>query len=97
MYLNEDLRELLCAKSKSNPHFVEKPISLQCGHCCCKNCLPKEHDHGIECYNCGLINYRDLRYDNESIATKKLLRLYLSNLYIETEKETSKNMEKLKS
>ena len=97
MNLKEDLKELVCSKSNRQIHFVEKPISLPCGHCVCKGCLSEEPYQTIQCFHCGMINNRDLRCDNESLATRKLIKLYLRNLYSEIENETREELSILKS
>ena len=96
-YFNENLIELICSKSKNHKHFVEKPVSLQCGHCVCKKCINQNLCETIECFHCGMINDRDVRYDNESVTTKRLIKLNVKSLCVEIENEMRKNILILKS
>jgi hypothetical protein len=93
----ESLDGLLCAISNDDKHFLNTPISLQCGHCVCKKCISTGIVEPIKCFQCGQTTDRDLRYDNESVTTKMLINFCLPNLFTEIEKQTSHSIQKLKS
>ena len=97
MNSDESLNGLLCAISNEDKHFVNTPISLQCGHCICKKCVSTGAVEPIKCFQCGQTTDRDLRYDSESVTTKMLIKFCLSSLFTEIEKQTTDSIEKLKS
>lgn len=88
--------EFECALSLDK-HIVKEPISLQCGHCICKSCIPLESNaKNNTCKVCGKVNDRDLTLDSESIAIKKAIKRNLYGLLSVIVKQLEKSIENLK-
>ena len=91
--LNDTFNKLVCASSCD--HIIRDAIQLSCGHFICKRCLPElDHTH-IDCKNCGSATISVTEKDSDHI--KEFLKLNLSSLFDELEKETVKEIEKFKS
>jgi hypothetical protein len=56
--LKQFVEMLRCALG-DNDHIYREPISLSCGHCVCKKCIPEDDDE-ITCKVCGDKNKYDL-------------------------------------
>ena len=93
--MNRISNELLCGIS--NDHFVEKPISLNCGHNCCKDCIQKLKIKTFKCSLCGRISEKDLSKEKESVSVKNLIKTRLNELVEKLENKTSEGLGKLKS
>ena len=79
----ENLESLTCAAAMDE-HFIQKPISISCGHSICRNCLPfsEEKNLDMKCNICNEMNIIDnLRLVKESIPAKKLLTVYIDKLF----------------
>ena len=95
MISEETLEELKCASS-GQEHFVIEPIPLiKCGHCICKKCV---HDNvkEIKCELCGLVSKQDFTVTQASKGTKKLLKIYLEDIFQILKGETSLKLNELK-
>jgi hypothetical protein len=89
--------EYECALS-DDKHFLKEPIIIPCcGHSICKNCLPKEENSVIKCKICGVITKKDLSNDKEAISLKISFKRNLESLFNILEKQTSSQVNKLKS
>ena len=46
----------------TDDHIVREPISLSCGHCICKNCVPDIQEANINCKICSVETVAYLDY-----------------------------------
>jgi hypothetical protein len=76
MSLKNDFSILTCALSGEDKHFIEKPITLLCGHSICKQCIPT--DSKILCTICGKV---DLTPVNDSVLINTLLESNFLELF----------------
>ena len=91
-----ELNDLQCGLS--NDHVVKEPISLLCGHCICKQCVPDIQEVIIKCKICSKQTEKsELRIDSESIPIKNSIKRCLSGLFDDLEKRTTDGINSLKS
>ena len=83
----------------NDKHFLEKPITLSCGHSICKECftLPNQSQSSfIKCGICDEINQTDLSKVKESFVIKKLFTSNLAELFSVLEERFYTSIESLK-
>ena len=91
-----DLNDLQCGLT--NDHVVKEPISLLCGHCICKQCVPDIQEPKIKCRICNEeTDKSDLRVDRESVPFKNSIKRCLSGLFDDLEKRTTDGINSFKS
>ena len=92
--MNKIFTELYCGLA--NDHVVKEPISLSCGHCICKQCVPDQIK--IKCKICSIeMDKSELRVDNESAQVKRMILSSLSGLFEELEKRATNEINSFKS
>ena len=73
------LEDFICMLSIQNSHFVEKPISLSCGHAACFKCLQelKENTqlYEVSCLKCKKENSLEIEYF-ESDLIKNYMKIF---------------------
>ena len=96
MISDDRYEEIICGLS-TNKHFVKNPIVLvECGHSACKNCVLNENSNQFICKICDTKTIRDLRNEKESMATKRLIKIYLDDIHSFLEKQSFSQYTKLK-
>ena len=65
----------------TDQHFLEKPITLSCGHSICQQCAPIKASAHVKCGICSEINHTELHKIKESFVIKKLLSSNLNDLF----------------
>ena len=89
-----ELNDLQCGLS--NDHVVKEPISLSCGHCICKQCVPDQSK--IKCNICSEeTDKSELRVDMESAPIKRKKLSSLSELFDDLEKRATEEISSFKS
>ena len=71
---------IYCSLSHLNPHFVEHPIALNCGHSVCKRCVAKV----AQPFFCGKCNAKikvEVEKTKESQIFKTSFNSYLNDLF----------------
>ena len=92
--MSELLRELYC--SLTNDHVVKEPISLSCGHCICKQCVPDQAK--IKCKICSAESDKSyLQINKESNLVKRMIKSFLSGLFEELETRATNDINSFKS
>lgn len=91
---NNLIEEFRCALS-SQPHYFIKPVSLVCGHCVCRDCIPKEENITM-CLICNTITTQDIRNSNESIMAKKAMKMSMQELLESMQVHFFGSLQKLK-
>ena len=80
----------------TNDHVVKEPISLSCGHCICKKCVPDQSK--IKCNICREeTDKSELRVDSESVPIKNINKRSLSGLFDDLEKRATNGINSFKS
>ena len=91
-----ELNDLQCGLS--NDHVVKEPISLLCGHCICKQCVPDIQEAKIKCKICSIeTNKSNLKINIESVPFKNSIKRRLSGLFDDLEKRTTDGIKSFKS
>ena len=84
----------------NDKHFLEKPVTLSCGHSICKECFNvtdlSSHLSVIKCGICDEINQTDLSKVKESFVIKKLFSTNLAELFSVLEERFYTSIESLK-
>ena len=80
----------------NDAHFLEKPITLSCGHSVCKNCIPII-DTALVCHVFNEKNEFDLKKAKESFGMKTLLACNFEDIYKILHQRFSGSIERLKS
>ena len=89
-----ELNDLQCGLS--NDHVVKEPISLSCGHCICKQCVPDQSK--IKCNICSIETDKSkLEINIESALVKNSIKRCLSGLFDDLEKRTTDGINSFKS
>ena len=71
--MSDLLRELYCGLT--NDHVVKEPISLSCGHCICKKCVPDQVK--IKCKICSIeTDKSNLQINTESAPIKRMIKSF---------------------
>jgi hypothetical protein len=73
--------ETKCALCTS---LLDKPISLSCGHCVCKKCIPISNNRinsCVKCKICHVVNTYDLDIANISKSAQKLVSSKLNQTF----------------
>jgi hypothetical protein len=92
----ESLQDFQCAFS-NDKHFIIEPIVLSnCGHTVCKSCLSKGTITAIKCNVCGEIS-QHINNTKESTSLRNALKFFLGNMFTILEKQTTIQLDKLKS
>ena len=93
-----ELFEILsCSKTGEEQHIFKDPVSLDCGHCICKSCIPTKEAEKIKCNKCGEINDKNLKTVKELNVVNQMIEMNLAHLCLEIEKQSTENLGKLKS
>jgi hypothetical protein len=80
----------------SDQHFLEKPLTLSCGHSICQQCIPNRSSPIVKCGICNEINHTDLTKVKESFVIKKLITVNLCELFGVLEERFYSSLESLK-
>lgn len=79
MDTNIFLCEFKCAAS-SKPHYLIKPILLQCGHHVCDTCAPKEFSK-IRCIICDKLTELNSKNDEKSLILNAAIKENIDKLF----------------
>ena len=91
-----ELNDLQCGLS--NDHVVKEPISLSCGHCICKQCVPDIQEAKIKCKICSIeTDKSELKVNIESVPIKNSIKRCLSGLFDDLEKRATDGINSFKS
>ena len=86
--------ELYCGLT--NDHIVKEPITLSCGDCICKQCVPDQNK--IKCKICSIeTDKSSLKINTEPAPIKKEISSYLSGFFEELEKLATNEINSFKS
>ena len=92
--MSDLLSELYCGLTKN--HIVKEPISLSCGHCICKQCVPDQVN--IKCKICSEETDKSkLEINKESGLVKRMIKDSLFGLFEELEKRATNEINSSKS
>jgi hypothetical protein len=67
-------------------NLLDKPISLSCGHCVCKKCIPipqNKKKSCVKCNICNIVNTYDLDNANISKSAQKLVLSKLNQTFFD--------------
>ena len=90
MISDGSLVEFECAISEDK-HFVNKPITLSCGHNICKDCIPVNKEN-ITCSICKKVTTKDLSNDFENSFFKIAFQSRISQLFAIIETSFTKSL-----
>ena len=78
---NLELIECACG-GKEIKHYLKCPITLQCGHAMCRECLDAllDQNQTVKCGNCNTENEIKTNKINESHTLSKLIDFFLHDL-----------------
>ena len=62
--MNELLNAVECV-IEQDCHIAKEPIGLSCGHCICKECIPKNGSE-VWCKKCKSANKNDLKINSSN-------------------------------
>ena len=92
--MSDLLRELY--RGLTNDHVVKEPISLSYGHIICKQCVPDQVK--IKRKICSEeTDKSSLKISTESAPIKRMIKSYLSGLFVELEKRMTNEVNSFKS
>jgi hypothetical protein len=91
----ENIEKALCCAVANDEHFLERPITLSCGHSVCKSCVPISITD-IVCKVCNEKNEFDLKKAKESFGMKTLLACNFEAIYKIVHKRFIGSIEHLK-
>jgi hypothetical protein len=81
--MNISYNDFKCALGFEDEHFIERPITLPCGHCSCFECIQKFKENTslkvVRCHRCGKLNSLENDY-SESILAQSLIESNLHSL-----------------
>ena len=67
--ITEGLLNVIECAFDDDKHIAKEPIALSCGHCICKECIPKINKEVI-CFKCKNTNKLNLKLSLKSIGTQ---------------------------
>jgi hypothetical protein len=70
---------VFCCALAEDHHFLQKSITLSCGHSICQKCIPIEGD--LVCKQCNEQNVFDLTSAKENYVIKTLFELHYPDLF----------------
>ena len=89
-----------CALSFDEEHYIEKGVTLPCGHCACYNCLHSfKENTGFGEFKCGFCevqNSLDVNYC-ESILLKNVVESNLKYLLSDLKSQYEETFKRFKS
>jgi hypothetical protein len=96
----ETLKSLLCGLGYEDRHFLDRPVTLNCGHSACQSCLQNlKNNTGLlemPCKLCNKLNRLDIEFC-ESVFAQSLIQLNINNIGVSLKKTYQENFAKLKS
>ena len=92
-----DIFKLVECAMSSEPHFLECPLPLTCGHHVCKKCVPPNRNYQFKCLKCDRINQFDLTKCHESDIVQFHLKHYLVDLSKHIDEQIENEIEIFKS
>lgn len=67
--ITENLLDVVECAISDYKHIAKEPISLSCGHCICKECIP-EGSVEVICFKCNIVNKNNLGVSGKSLGVQ---------------------------